>query len=165
VIRPAGFEDAEAIVTLIRRNTEQLLPRPIGDITQNIDRFLVYVIAGEVIGIVSWQILPEVGGRRRPSVEIQSLAVDEKHRGQGIGRSRVAATIDRIRPLHPLQIVALTFTPEFFEKLGFKRIRKEDLIPKIYAGCINCTKYDSPFTCPETAMALELPPLPVAKPA
>jgi hypothetical protein len=29
---------------------------------------------------------------------------------------------------------------------------------KIYTGCINCTKYDSPFTCPEVAMALTLRP-------
>jgi len=27
---------------------------------------------------------------------------------------------------------------------------------KIYTGCINCTKYDSPFTCPEVAMVLPM---------
>jgi hypothetical protein len=27
---------------------------------------------------------------------------------------------------------------------------------KIYMGCINCTKYSNPFTCPEIAMALDL---------
>jgi amino-acid N-acetyltransferase len=157
MIRPAGFEDAEAIVGLIRRNQEQLLPRPLSDIMQNIDRFLVYTIEGKVVGSVSWQILPEIGSRRRPMVEVQSLAVEETHRRHGIGRSLVSAAIDRVRPLHPAQVVALTFTPEFFERLGFRRIAKEDLIPKIYAGCINCTKYDSPFTCPETAVALEMP--------
>ena len=27
---------------------------------------------------------------------------------------------------------------------------------KLYTGCINCTKYANPFTCPEKAMVLEL---------
>ena len=27
---------------------------------------------------------------------------------------------------------------------------------KLYMGCLNCSKYDSPFTCPEVAMALNI---------
>ena len=55
----------------------------------------------------------------------------------------------------PAQCVVLTFSPEFFRKLGFIEVPKESLMHKLYAGCINCTKYDNPFTCPEVAMALE----------
>lgn len=57
--------------------------------------------------------------------------------------------------LHPAQCVVLTFTPEVFAKHGFKEVSKETMMHKLYAGCINCTKYDSPFTCPEVAMVLE----------
>ena len=154
-IRAADFEDAVSIFNLVKRYPEELLPRPISDIVQNIDRFLVCESNGRTVGTVSWQILPEIGAPKRPSVEIKSLAVDESCRQTGAGRSLARAAIERIRVLHPSQIIALTFSPGFFRKLGFKEVPKEKLMHKIYMGCINCTKYDSPFTCPETAMVLD----------
>jgi amino-acid N-acetyltransferase len=155
-IRPAEFHDAEAIFALIKTYPEELLPRSISDIVQNVDRFLVAVVDDEVVGTASWQILPEIGAPRQPSVEIKSLAVQDTHRGNGIGRDLVASAIERIRLLNPAQIIVLTFTPEFFARIGFNEISKKDLMHKIYMGCINCAKYDSPFTCPETAMAMKM---------
>lgn len=154
--RPAEFGDAEAIFQLIKAHPEELLPRPIGDIVQNIDRFLVCEADHEIAGCVSWQILPEIGAPRNPSIEIKSLAVKEPFRGRQVGRTLVQNAISAIRHLHPAQILVLTFTPDFFRKLGFKEVPKQDLMHKIYTGCINCTKYDSPFTCPEAAMTLSL---------
>jgi amino-acid N-acetyltransferase len=155
-IRIAEFEDAATISGLIRANSQELLPRPMGDIVQNIDRFFVCVVQNKVVGTVSWQILPEIGAPTSPSVEIKSLAVQEDFRHSGIGMSLMKKAIDHIKMHHPSQIIALTFAPEFFMKLGFKEEKKEKLMHKLYAGCMNCTKYDSPFTCPETAMVLEL---------
>ena len=157
-IRPAGFEDAQAIFNLVKQYPRELLPRPIGDIVQNIDRFLVCVEGRKVLGTVSWQILPEVGTPHQPSVEIKSLAVRKNYRRRAIGRALVEEVIGRISSLHPTQIIVLTFSPPFFRKLGFVEIPKEKLVHKIYAGCINCTKYDSPFTCPEIAMGLTIAP-------
>jgi len=51
----------------------------------------------------------------------------------------------------------LTLTPEFFATLGFREIPKTRIMHKLYTGCINCTKHTDPFTCPERAMALEMP--------
>ena len=155
-IRLARFEDAQPIFNLIKRYREELLPRPISDIVKNIDRFLVCEAGGKLAGTVSWQILPEIGVPRMPSVEIKSLAVSEEYRRSGVGKSLVQAAIKKIKSYNPVQIIALTFTPEFFGKLGFVRVPKETLMHKIYAGCVNCTKYDSPFTCPEIAMALDV---------
>ena len=155
-VRPAEFKDVNGIFRLIKSYPAQLLQRSISDIVQNIDRFLVGERGGRVIGTVSWQILPEIGAPIQPSVEIQSLAVRRDLRKTGIGRSLVLGAIERIRPLHPVQIIALTFTPDFFRKLGFREIPKKKLMHKIYMGCVNCSKYDSPFTCPEIAMCLPL---------
>ena len=154
IVRNAGFEDADAMFSLIKNYPDELLPRPISDIVENIDRFLVCEIGGRIAGIVSWQILPEIGFAKHPSVEIKSLAVQTEYRGKGIGTALVKAAIDRIKLLHPAQIIVLTFSPKFFRPLGFREVRKETLMHKLYMGCINCTKYDSPFTCPEIAMCL-----------
>lgn len=158
IVRAAEFKDAERIFRLIKQYPAQILPRPIGEIVQNIDRSLVCEINGHVVGTVSWQILPEIGAPRNPSVEIKSLAIQRNRRRSGIGTALVKSAIRRIRHLHPVQIIALTFTPEFFRQLGFREVSKKNLIHKIYAGCVNCTKYDSPFTCPEIAMAMDFAP-------
>jgi len=155
-IRPAQFEDAAPIFELVKQHPEELVPRSISDIAQNIDRFLVSEMDGKVVGTVSWHILPEIGLPKNPSVEIKSLAVKEHSRNLGIGQALVMHAIESIRHLQPSQIIALTFHPEFFRKMGFTETPKEKLMHKIYTGCINCTKSDSPFTCPETAMSLTL---------
>jgi amino-acid N-acetyltransferase len=155
-IRPAGFEDAADIFALIKKYPKELLPRAISDIVQNIDRSFVAIRKGRVIGTVSWQIMPEVGAPEAPSVEIKSLAVAKQYRRKGLGEELVRAAVDRVRMHHPVQVVVLTFTPGFFAKLGFVEVPKKGLMHKIYAGCVNCTKYDSPFTCPEVAMVLEM---------
>lgn len=156
IIRPAEFKDVEAIFRLIKSYPSELLPRSISDIVQNIDRVVVGELDRTLVGTVSWQILPEIGAPRQPSVEIRSLAVRKHVRKSGIGRALVLGAIERIRPLHPAQIIALTFAPAFFKKMGFREIPKRKLMHKIYMGCINCSKYDSPFTCPEIAMGLTL---------
>jgi len=155
-VQAAGFEDAQAIFEIIRSYPEELVPRPVSEIVQNIDRFLVCRRGGSLAGCVSWQILPEMGSHLEPSVEIKSLAVRRDCRGEGIGKALVLAVLEHIRPLHPVQVVVLTFVPDFFRSFGFKEVPKEKLMHKIYTGCINCTKYDSPFSCPEIAMTLSL---------
>lgn len=151
-IRPATFRDAAAIFQIIRSHPEALVPRSISDILQNIDRFYVAELNGEVVGNVSWGILPELGSARHPSVEIKSLAVVQAARGLGIGRALVQRALDHIAELRPEQVIVLTFVPDFFRRFGFIEMAKESLMHKLYTGCVNCTRYDSPFTCPEVAM-------------
>ncbi len=108
------------------------------------------------MGTVSWSILPEIGHVRHPAVEVKSLSVKKSLRKHGVGRLLVEAAIERIRILNPSQIICLTFTPGFFAKMGFHEVPKVSLMHKLYMGCINCAKYDSPFTCPEVAMAMDV---------
>ena len=158
-IRPAGFHDVEAIFALIKSFPDELVPRSLPDLVQNVDRFVVAESGGAVIGTAAWGILPEIGKARQPTVEIKSVAVRRDFQGQGVGRALVQKVIERVRLLKPAQILVLTFRPEFFAKLGFVKVPKETLMHKLYIGCLNCTKYDSPFTCPEVAMVLqEAPP-------
>ena len=155
-IRNAGFADTAAIFALIKNNPRELVPRSPSDIVQNIDRFLVCEHQGKIAGAVSWAILPEIGRATHPTVEIKSLAVDKAYRKKGLGRLIIEAAIERVKAVKPEQIIVLTFTPNFFRKFGFVEISKVTIMHKLYSGCINCTKYDSPFTCPEVAMSLSL---------
>lgn len=157
-VREAGFADAPAIFAIIKRHPDELVPRPLSDIVQNIDRFLVAEANGTIIGNVAWSILPEIGRARHPTLEIKSLAVEKPYRGWGVGRALVRAAIRRVKRLRPEWVIALTFSPDFFRKFGFTEVPKESIMHKLYTGCVNCTKYDSPFTCPEVAMGLRLRP-------
>ena len=156
-IRKAGFTDTGAIFALIKKHPRELVPRPLSDIVQNIDRFLVCECRTKIVGAVSWAILPEIGKVAHPTVEIKSLAVEKLFRGRGIGRDLVQAAIERISLLRPEHMIVLTFSPDFFQKFGFVEIPKETIMHKLYSGCVNCSKYDSPFTCPEVAMSLSVP--------
>ncbi len=152
-IRPAAFRDAAGIVRLIRNHPDALVPRSISDVLQNIDRFFVAEAAGAVVGVVSWAILPELGTAQHPSIEMKTLAVDAEWRARGVGAALVRRALDRIEELRPEQALVLTFVPEFFRKFGFAEVSKEKFMHKLYTGCVNCTRYDNPFTCPEIAMA------------
>lgn len=154
-IRTASLDDVRNIFQLIQNNIDQLVPRSISDIVQNIDRFLVAELSnGDLGGVISYAFYPEIGEPTKSCVEIKSVCVRKDLRKFGLGRELVSAQIERLKKYRPAQIVVLTFAPGFFEKLGFNKVPKETLMHKLYIGCINCTKHESPFTCPEIAMAL-----------
>ena len=157
-IRSARFTDAGDIFNLVRRHPDELVMRSKSDILQNADRFLVAELDGAVVGVVSWSILPELSAGKHPSVEMKTLAVDSPARGLGVGRALVEAGLARIKEYKPDQVIVLTFSPEFFRKFGFVEVAKEKLMHKLYTGCLNCTRYENPFTCPEIAMSLVLNP-------
>ena len=154
-VRTAVFSDALPIFTLIKRYPDELVPRSMSSIVSNIDRFYVCCKDDEIIGSASWAILPDVGNPDNTAIEIQSLAVSAESQQKGMGRALVNAVLEGIKRMHPTQVFVLTFTPGFFETLGFEEVAKKELIHKIYMGCINCTRYDNPFTCPEVAMRLK----------
>ena len=156
LIRKACFSDGPAIFKCIKAHPNELVPRPLSDILLHIDRFLVAELDGEIVGTASWAVLPELDPSKNPSIEIQSVSVRDDLQKQGLGRRLVEAALDRVAEFKPDQIIVLTFTPPFFAKLGFSPVPKETLLYKLYKGCMNCSKYDSPLTCPEVAMAMPL---------
>ena len=159
-VRPAVLGDAVAIYRLIKSYPDELIARSVANIVQNIDRFVVCECGGALAGCACWSILPEMGNPRHASVELQSVAVGRAHLRKGIGAMIVRAVLERIRPFQPAQAIVLTVSPEFFRRLGFHEVPKAQLMHKIYTGCVNCMKHSNPFTCPEIAMALDIPRAP-----
>ncbi|MFO8056706.1 MAG: GNAT family N-acetyltransferase [bacterium] len=154
-IRRADFQDVPVIYDIIKENQDEVLPRSIPDILAMFDRFYLYD-DGEVRGVISWQVLP-VMDLKDPEfcLEVISFSVRPSDQGKGIGTVLLNHVLGILKEFGPDRIVVLTFHSGFFEKFGFKKTSKEYLYPKIYLGCINCTKYKSPLTCPEVAMEIK----------
>lgn len=151
-IRVAELRDAERIYALISGNSDQLVPRSLGNVVETIDRFVLAEAAGELVGCAAYQIHPEIGNAEAASVEVVSVAVTATFRRRGIGRLLVEAVLAKVATFRPREVVVLTFAPEFFRSLGFVEIAKTEIMHKLYTGCINCTKHANPYTCPEIAM-------------
>ena len=158
VVRPAVYEDARSIYNLIRLHADRLIVRSLSNVLEHLDRFLVAEArpGGRLVGALCYGLWPEIGDEMRTSAELQSVCVDEGWRRHGVGRRLVEAQIERLRALHVWQIVVLTYEVRFFESLGFREADKRTLMYKLYTGCINCSKHENPFTCPEHAMVLSV---------
>jgi amino-acid N-acetyltransferase len=145
----AKATDAKSIQTLINTYAakDAMLPRALNSIYEHIRDFHIVVEDNMVLGCcalhVTWGDL----------AEIRSLAVDECAHGRGYGRLLVERCLEDARELGLPKVFALTYIPDFFEKLGFSRINKSDLPHKIWSECINCPKFPD---CGEEAVALEI---------
>ena len=64
-------------------NRDELIPRSLGDIVENIDRFFVAEASGVMAGCASYQVHPELGNAAAATVEVQSLAVKGIFRRRG----------------------------------------------------------------------------------
>ncbi len=111
-----------------------------------------YVVAKEGERIVGYTAL-HIHSRRL--AEIRSLIVDRAYRGQKIGQRMVEYALKEAKALNVEEdVLALTYVPGFFKKLGFNEINKE-AIPehKIWADCIKCIHFP---VCNEVALIYKL---------
>lgn len=151
-IRAAELRDAERLYAFIGQNSDQLVPRSLGNIVEMIDRFVLAEAGDELVGCAAYQIHPEIGNAEAAAVEVVSVAVKATFRRRGIGRLLVEAVLAKVATFRPKEVVVLTFAPAFFRSLGFVEIAKTEIMHKLYTGCMNCTKHANPYTCPEIAM-------------
>ena len=148
-VRNARIRDAEEIRGLITYYAEldRMLFCSLADIYENMQRFKVAEIDGTVVGCCALQVVwCELG-------EVKSLAVAKDFAGKGVGRELVSAALQTGKELGLAQMFTLTLEPEFFKKLGFKRVEKDTLPMKVWSDCARCSKQDH---CDEVAMVYEL---------
>lgn len=149
MIRKAKIDDIKQIQALINYFAKQdvMLARSINELYENIRDFWVEEQNGKIVGCcalhVSWDNL----------AEIKSLAVSKEKQKKGIGKELVSACLAEAKELKAKKVFALTYKPEFFKKIGFKKIRHSDLPHKIWAECINCPKFPN---CQESALIKKL---------
>lgn len=144
--------DASEIHRLIQywfEATGDVLPRTEGEIYETIRDFVVVrepngsrLLAAGALH-VEW----------RDLAEIKSLVVDPSTQGKGLGRIVVDACLDEAVGMGLKTVFALTTTPAFFERLGF-RISGVSAFPrKVWNECFRCPKYNA---CDEIAVTIDL---------
>ena len=67
--------------------------------------------------------------------EVRSLVVDDAWKGKGLGRKLVEQLIHEARAIGLKRLMALTYVPEFFHKLGFKTVAKDTRCRKKSGAC------------------------------
>ncbi|MDD5005677.1 MAG: N-acetyltransferase [Candidatus Omnitrophica bacterium] len=145
-IRKARISDAKQIQSLINfyAAKDLMISRSLNEIYENMRDFWVCEENRKIIGccglhIVGWENL----------AEIKSLAVEKTKHNKGIGRKLVEICLQEAKELKLKKVFALTYSPGFFRKSGFKKISKSKLPHKIWAECCNCPKFPG---CEEEAM-------------
>lgn len=148
----ASVNDAREIQRLISywaEETGDVLPRTEGEIYETIRDFVV-VPADTGGGLLAAGALHV---EWRDLAEIKSLVVDPRAQGQGLGRIVVEACLDEAVELGLKTVFALTTTPAFFERLGFRVAGVSAFPRKVWNECFRCPKYDN---CDEIAVTIDL---------
>ena len=148
-VRAATSDDISGIQVLLNHyaGMGELLPRTKTDIIANLAHFRVIEHEANIIACGSHEHFTE------ELAEIRSLMVASDIKGGGLGRKIVANLIDIAKQRKVGRLMALTYVPDFFHKLGFRTVEKDIFPEKIWGICVNCYKFHN---CDEIAVLLEL---------
>jgi amino-acid N-acetyltransferase len=148
-IREAAKADILAIQALLAHyaGMGELLPRRRQDIVDNLVHFRVIEDQGEILACGALENFTE------ELAEVRSLMVKQSHKGRGLGKLIVEDIIAAAKNRGVRRLMALTYVPEFFHKLGFRTVKKEIFPEKVWGICVNCYKFHN---CDEIAVLLEL---------
>jgi amino-acid N-acetyltransferase len=150
MIRKAKINEVPEIRRFLAEFTLEggILPRTLADLYGQLRDFFVFrEDTGPIIGVTALHVCWAGLG------EIRSLAVAPESRGQGLGARLVRTCLEEAQLLGLSEIFLLTLIPDFFKSFGFKVVSREELLPIVWADCVNCVKFPD---CDEIPMVLEL---------
>ena len=150
-ISSASEEDIPGIQSLLNHYADmgELLPRTRSDLRNNLERFRIIKddTTHSVIACGSLEhFTPKLA-------EIRSLMVAQDIKRGGLGRKIVEHLVETAKERKVERLMALTYVPEFFHKLGFHTVDKSIFPEKVWGICVNCYKFHN---CDEIAVLLEL---------
>ena len=148
-VRPAAIADVPEIHHMLEIYASQgnLLPRSMSELYRHLRDFFVIDIDGRLVGCGALEIFTENLG------EVRSLVVADGYKNRGFGRMLVDRIVEEARIIGLKRIMALTYVPDFFQKLGFRTVAKETLPEKVWSVCVKCYKYNH---CDEIAVLREI---------
>ena len=142
----ATLEDIKDMQSLVEPEVQSgvILARNDDEIATNIRSYILAKFNGNLVGFGALHFHTDKLG------EVRSLIVSPDIRGKGVGQNIVKGLIESARVFKAKQIFTLTYKKEFFEKLDFVEIPKENLpANKIWADCIKCKFFP---VCDEIAL-------------
>jgi amino-acid N-acetyltransferase len=157
--RKAILPDAKHIHELICAYSGDgtLLPRTLAEICENVRDFVVLEDEGKIIGCGALHLYGV------HLAEIRSITVDPICQGKGGGSKLVRALFAEAKQQKVDSICLFTRAPEFFSKMGFEVVRRDDLPDKVSKDCCVCPRF---HRCDEVAMIRgELPTVSILPPS
>lgn len=150
-VRPATLADVEAMHALQADFVAQriLLARSVEQIRAAIDRYVVAVADGAIVGTGMLKLYSA------ELAEVCALAVAPAWQKHGVGRRIVSALVADAHALGIRRVIALTLQDSFFHRLGFTTTALSRLPEKVAADCKVCPKRHA---CDEIAVVRELAP-------
>jgi amino-acid N-acetyltransferase len=154
IVEKATISDVADMHRLINyfADRDEMLPRPLSEIYENIRDYFVVKQDEQVIGCAALHVM------WADLAEVKSVAVLEENQRQGIGSRLVEACISEARSLGLPTVFCLTYKPEFFQKFGFSEVDKMELPRKVWTECYHCSKFPD---CEEVALIINLEKSPV----
>lgn len=145
IVRAATVDDVVDIDHLLQTQIEKgkLLPRTLPELYERVRDFYVVESQGEVVGCGALQLFTAELG------EVRSLAVSTRHEGFGFGRALVEQLIEESRRIGLRKLMALTYVPLFFHRMGFETVDRDTLPEKVWGVCVYCPNYHN---CNEIAV-------------
>jgi acetyltransferase, GNAT family len=145
IYRKARFDDIESIFGLVHIYAAQgeMLPRSRNTLYENLRDMVIAESGSEVVGVGALHIMWD------RLAEVRMMAIAPAYMRRGIGTEIVRWLFDEGDALGIEKVFTLTYKPDFFRKLGFIRISREELPQKVWKECIDCPKYPN---CDEIAM-------------
>ena len=113
MLRRARFDDIEPIRELINQNLDKVLPRTADELRELLDTLWVVDENQAIVGCCCLEVYsPKIA-------ELRSLVVREDCRGKGYGEMLVQVATEEAQRRKIRQVLVVTSTREFFEKLNF----------------------------------------------
>lgn len=146
-LKKATLNDIKAMQELVAEdvNAGIILARSDDEIATNIRSYILAKEGDKLVGYTALHI------HSRDIAEVRSLIVHNDFRKQNIGHAMVEYAINEAKKLGiQREVLALTYIADFFKKLGFIEIEKDEIPEhKIWADCIKCIHFP---VCNEVAL-------------
>lgn len=149
-IRQAELKDVPALFDMINHYAAEgiMLRRTLTELYECVREFLIAEDDGRVVGCGALKFYAA------DLAEIRSLCVAPGLKSRGLGRALTEHLLSQAEQYQLKTVFALTTSPDFFSKCGFREMARERFPMKIWRDCLRCEKY---FHCDEKTMVINLP--------
>jgi amino-acid N-acetyltransferase len=151
IVRKAAMADIPAILAMINGYAANgiMLPRTEFELSEFIRDFTVIYDEDRLIGCAALHFYgPTIA-------ELRSLAVDPSAKGTGAGRLLMQAIDEEANAFGLKSLFAFTYVPDFFAKMGYSLVDRNELPLKAWKDCLRCPKFQA---CDEIAVLKYLRP-------